>query len=171
MCIGWAVMFFRRLKKPVCTAENHGLQTGYYQYNNFFGAAFAAGCICCGKGDFNFPLTFFAMGSASYCSTGSAPLIFRLRKGKTRFGHCRGGKPTHNGRRRWHRQTPYRPVCRAGGSARCRRRCTPRHRCRRPSLSAAKPGRTGTRCIPRQGFAWRGMPPKNRDHRRFGSGL
>ena len=53
MCIGWSVMFFRRLKKPVCTAENHGLQTGYYQYNNFFGAAFAAGCIHCEKATFN----------------------------------------------------------------------------------------------------------------------
>ena len=44
MCTGWAVMSFRRLKKPVCTAENHGLQTGYYQYNNFFGAAARTGC-------------------------------------------------------------------------------------------------------------------------------
>lgn len=35
MCAGWAVMFFYRLKKPVCTAENHGLQTGFYQYNSF----------------------------------------------------------------------------------------------------------------------------------------
>ena len=35
MCIGWGVMFFYRLKKPVCTAENNGLQTGFYQYNNF----------------------------------------------------------------------------------------------------------------------------------------
>lgn len=74
MCIGWAVMFFRRLKKPVCTAENHGLQTGYYQYNNFFGAAFAAGCIHCEKGNFNFPLTFFAMGSYHI----AAPALRRL---------------------------------------------------------------------------------------------
>jgi len=36
MCIGWAVMFFHRLKKTVCTAENHGLQTGFYQHNSFF---------------------------------------------------------------------------------------------------------------------------------------
>lgn len=35
MRAGWAVMFFRRLKKLVCTAENHGLQTGFYQYNSF----------------------------------------------------------------------------------------------------------------------------------------
>lgn len=74
MCIGWAVMFFRRLKKPVCTAENHGLQTGYYQYNNFFGAAFAADCIHCEKGNFNFPLTFFAMGSYHI----AAPALRRL---------------------------------------------------------------------------------------------
>ena len=74
MRAGWAVMLFHRLKKPVCTAENHGLQTGYYQYNNFFGAAFAAGCIHCEKGNFNFPLTFFAMGSYHI----AAPALRRL---------------------------------------------------------------------------------------------
>ena len=58
MCAGRATGLFRRLKKPVCTAENHGLQTGYYLQNSFFAAAFTAACIHCEKGNFNFPLAF-----------------------------------------------------------------------------------------------------------------
>lgn len=44
MRAGRAMGLFHCLKKPVCTAENHGLQTGLYQYNNFFGAAARTGC-------------------------------------------------------------------------------------------------------------------------------
>ena len=147
MCIGWAVMFFRRLKKPVCTAENHGLQTGYYQYNNFFGAAFAAGCIHCEKGNFNFPLTFFSMGSYHIAAPALRRLFSASEKVKLGLGQAcdlalllqlRGGSAlirTAQSKAPAHSRSPKR------GKA---QRPSMRRQCRRPA-----------RLHPRSAFGWR----------------